>query len=148
MFLVKRQNDARNRMGMFAEPMDTLLGRFFGDWPEDHGRLEMSVPPIDLTESDEVFAVVAELPGMSEADIELSVMDDVLTISGEKTIEEHPDDKRHHTERRGGKFSREVRFSTPVDAEKITAGFVNGVLTVTLPKSDQAKPRTIKINHE
>ncbi len=147
MFLVKRQNDTRNRMGMF-EPMDTLLGRFFDDFSASDERLEMSAPPIDLTESDEVFAVVAELPGMSEADIELSVMDDVLTISGEKKIEEHPDDKRHHTERRGGKFSREVRFSTPVDAEKITAGFVNGVLTVTLPKSDQAKPRTIKINHE
>jgi len=113
MFLVKRQNDTRNRMGMFAEPMDTLLGRFFGDWPAGDERLEMSAPAIDLTESEDVFAVVAELPGMSEADIDLSVMDDVLTISGEKTIEEHPDDKRHHTERRSGKFSRQVRFSTP-----------------------------------
>jgi len=147
MFLVKRQNDRRNRMGM-SEPMDTLLGRFFDDWSASDERLEMSPPAIDLTESEDVFAVVAELPGMTEADIELSVMDDILTISGEKTIEEHPDDKRHHVERRCGKFSRQVRFSTPVDADKVTAGFANGVLTVTLPKSDEAKPRTIKINHE
>jgi HSP20 family protein len=131
---------------MFAEPMDALLGRFFDDWPAGDERLGMSTPAIDLTESDDGFTVVAELPGMSEADIGLSVMDDVLTLSGEKKIEEQSDIKRHHTERRSGKFSREVRFSTPVDADKVAASFANGVLTVTLPKSDQAKPRTIKIN--
>jgi HSP20 family protein len=126
--------------------MDTLLDRFFGDWSLSQDRPEMSSPALDLTESDESFTVVAELPGMTEEDIELSVLDDVLTLSGEKTIEDSPDTKRHHTERRSGEFRREVRFSAPVDAGKVVAGFANGVLTVTLPKSDKAKARTIKIN--
>jgi len=148
MFLVRKENGKRNRLGMFSEPMDTLLGSFFDDLPVCGRRMEMSAPAIDLIETDDGFTVVAELPGMTEEDIELSVMDDVLTISGEKTIGEHADAKRHHIERRSGKFSREVRFATPVDADKVTAAFANGVLTVTLLKSEQAKPRKIKINHE
>ena len=146
MFLVKRQNGRHNRLGMFSEPMDNLFHRFFDDLPLADERLEMSAPPLDLVENDEGFTVYAELPGMTDAEVTLSVMDDVLTISGEKQIEETADAQRRHTERRSGQFRREVSFSIPVDADKVTAAFENGVLTVTLPKSEQAKPRTIKIN--
>jgi len=133
-------------MGMFTEPMDNLLHSFFDDWPGGRERSDMSTPAIDLTESDEDFTVYAELPGLSDEDIELSVMDDVLTLSGEKKISEPEDAERLHTERRSGQFRREVRLSAPVNADKVVAEFTNGVLTVTLPKSDQARPRTIKIN--
>ena len=145
MFLVKRQNGRHNRMRLFDTPTDTLFNRLFDEWPLTQRDLHTVIPAIDLTEVDDNFSVRAELPGLTAEDIELSVMDDVLTVSGEKKIEKQAEAKYHHTERQWGKFKREIHLSAPVDADKVVASFSNGVLTVTLPKSDNAKPRTIKI---
>jgi len=146
MFLVKRQNGKRNRMGLLESPMDNMFSRLFDDWPLTGRGLHAVSPAIDLMEVDDNFSVRAELPGMTDEDIELSVMDDVLTISGEKKIDKPTEAKYHHAERSSGKFRREIHLPVPVDADKVVAGFTNGVLTVTLPKSDQARPKTIKIS--
>ncbi len=145
MFLVKRQNGRRGPMGLCDGPMDNLFNRLFDEWPLTQRRLDTVTPAIDLTELDDDFSVRAELPGLTDEDIELSVMDDVLTISGEKKIEEQTEAKYHHVERRSGKFRREIHLPAPVDADKVVANFTNGVLTVTLPKSDKARAKTIKI---
>jgi len=145
MFLVKRQNGRRNRLGLFDAPMDNMFSRLFDEWPLTDRCLHTVAPAIDLTEVDDNFIVRAELPGLSDEDFELSVLDDVLTISGEKKIEKPTEAKYHHAERHSGEFRREIHLPAPVDADKVVAGFTNGVLTVTLPKSDKAKARTIKI---
>jgi len=128
--------------------MGDMLNRFFEDWPLAEGRPALAMPVVDLAEADDKFVVHAELPGLTEEDIELSVMDDVLTISGEKKAEEQSaDDEKnyYHVERRYGSFRRDIHLPAPVDIDKVTAGCTNGVLTVTLPKSEKAKARTIKI---
>ena len=145
MFLVKRQDGRRNRVRLFDDPMDTMLNRLFGEWPLTQDRLHTVSPAIDLTEVDDNFSVSAELPGLTNEDVELSVMDDVLTISGEKTVEKQTEAKYYHAERQSGKFRREIHLPAPVDADNVVADFTNGVLTITLPKSEKAKPRKIKI---
>ncbi|MDP6543288.1 MAG: Hsp20/alpha crystallin family protein [Phycisphaerae bacterium] len=146
MFLVKRQNGRRNRLGLLDAPMDNMFSRLLDEWPLTQRCLHTVAPAIDLMEVDDNFSVRAELPGLTDEDIELSVLDDVLTISGEKKIEKPTEAKYHHAEGQSGKFRREIRLPAPVDTDKVVAGFTNGVLTVTLPKSDKAKARTIKID--
>ena len=145
MFLVKRQNGRHNRMRLFDDPVENIFNRFFDEWPLTQHRLYTVAPAVDLTEVDDSFSVRAELPGLTVEDVELSVMDDVLTISGEKTVERQTEAKYYHAERQSGKFRREIHLPAPVDTDEVIADFTNGVLTVTLPKSEKAKPRKIKI---
>jgi HSP20 family protein len=90
--------------------------------------------------------LTAELPGLEAKDVEVSVTGDMLTIKGEKKTEkEEKDERRHLVERTYGAFSRMVRLPAPVAADKIQATFKNGVLTVTLPKTEEAKPKAIPV---
>lgn len=96
-------------------------------------------PAVDIVENATAFLVTAELPGLSEADVEIKVSDDMLTISGEKRSEQETKEADYQLcERRYGRFER--RFSLPagVDADRIDARFVNGVLSITLPKRPEA----------
>ncbi len=121
--------------------MNRLLDDFWrgfplGPWP---GALnERFMPRIDMTENDTGFKVSAELPGMDEKDIEVVLSGDTLTIKGEKTTDSQ-DEEHHHTERYYGSFRRTIALPTAVQADKVTAGFKNGVLTVTLPKAEEAR---------
>ncbi len=105
-------------------------------WPTALG--ERFMPRIDMTENDAQFKVTAELPGMDEKDIEVILTGDTLTIKGEKTTDSKDED-RHHTERYYGSFRRTIPLPGAVTADKVTAGFKNGVLTVTLPKAAEAR---------
>jgi HSP20 family protein len=103
-------------------------------------------PVVDVTERENEYEVTAELPGMQEKDIELTVSDDVLTIKGEKKEEKEEKKKDYHiSERRYGSFQRSLRLPDGGDANKIEANFKNGVLTVTLPKTAQAQKQAKKI---
>lgn len=137
--------------GGFRREMDRLFDDFFS--PQELRSFAPAVggggwPSVDVEESDESFIVTAEIAGMEQKDIELNLRDNVLTISGEK-VEEHKDEKRGRAwaECFYGQFRRTIPFDTEVDAEKVEAGFKNGVLTVTLPKSRkaQAEARRIEI---
>ena len=101
--------------------------------------LSASMPVVDLVEKDNAYELSAELPGMDERDVQISLRDDVLTISGEK--KEETEEKKHgwhFAERRFGSFRRAFQLPQDVDAEKIEAAFKKGVLTITLPKNPQA----------
>ena len=106
----------------------------FGDWE----------PKIDVSETKEAVVVKAEIPGVEQKDIALSLQGGVLTIKGEK--EQEKEDKRYHrVERSYGAFARAMRLPAAVDASKVTVTFKDGVLTVTLPKTAEAKGTTIPI---
>lgn len=105
-----------------------------------------SVPSVDVVEKDKQFEITAELPGMDEKDVELTVSDDLLTIKGEKKEEKEEKKEGYHlSERRYGSFQRAFRLPDTVDQDKIDAHYEKGVLTVVLPKTKAAKKEARKI---
>jgi HSP20 family protein len=104
-------------------------------------------PALDLYEDKDGFTLKAELPGMRKEDIELSLHDGSLSISGERKHEEkHSDAEVYRAERFYGRFQRTVTLPTPVAADKVKAQYKDGILTVTLPKTEEAKPKHIEVN--
>ena len=135
----------RNRLPGFAFADD--FDRFF-NVASGGTRSAGWAPAIDVTESDEDFVLVAEVPGLSAKEVEITVENGVLSISGEKRgglAETDVDGNRRVVERRYGKFSRSYSLPRAVDGSAIKAGLENGLLTVRLPKSSDAKPHRIKI---
>jgi HSP20 family protein len=104
------------------------------------------VPPMDLVEHDDHFLLRADLPGLSEADVNIELNDGALTISGERKAE-HKQQERgfYRLERQFGSFSRTLTLPDGIDGEAIKASFVNGVLEVWIPKPEERKPRRIPI---
>jgi HSP20 family protein len=102
--------------------------------------------PLDVTEDENEFVVKASLPGVKPEDVQITVHGETLTIQGQSKYEEEKKDERWHIrERRAGSFQRSIALPVPVDSDKAQATFEHGVLTLTLPKSEQAKPRQIKV---
>lgn len=126
--------------------LDRVLDRFMaGDAPT---AATVWSPVVDVRESPDEIQVVAELPGLTPEDVDVSIENNVLTISGEKKheIEEGKEDGAYHLiERRYGRFERSFTLPRTVDADAISARFENGVLTVTLPKAEAAKPRRVQV---
>lgn len=109
-------------------------------------RLEGREPAVDVAEKDKEFEITAEMPGMEEKDIEVKLANGGLSIRGEKKEAKEEKQKNYHvSERRYGAFERYFTLPDGVDAEKISAAFKNGVLTVTLPKTAEAQKQEKKI---
>ena len=107
---------------------------------------ELSVPAVDLTEDEKAYTVSAELPGIEEKDIDVTVSGGMLTIKGEKTQEKEEKNKNYYlSERSYGSFQRSFSLPDSVDQSRIVADFAKGVLTVTLPKSPEAQKTQKKI---
>jgi HSP20 family protein len=105
-----------------------------------------AMPAIDLYQTNDEVIVKAALPGLKADEVQISVTGDVLTLRGEfKQEEEKKEATWHIRERRFGSFERSVMLPTDVQTDKARADFENGVLTVTLPKAEAVKPRTISI---
>jgi len=104
------------------------------------------VPSVDIKESDKDFAIYAELPGVDEKDVEVSVTSDSVTIRGEK--KEEKEDKRknyYYMERSYGSFNRTIPLTAETDADKAQASFKNGILNITIPKAQSAKAKGTKV---
>jgi HSP20 family protein len=102
--------------------------------------------PLDISETEDHYVVKASLPGVKPEDVQITVHGDTLTIRGESKAEEEKKGQTWHLrERRFGSFQRSVTLATPINSDQAQANFDHGVLTLTLPKSEQAKPRQIKI---
>jgi HSP20 family protein len=102
--------------------------------------------PLDISENDNEFIVKASLPGIRPEDVQITVHGDTLTIRGEMKAEQEKTDEHYHLrERRYGLVQRTVRLSVPVRSDQAKADFENGILTLTLPKSEEAKPKQIKV---
>jgi HSP20 family protein len=104
-------------------------------------------PALDVYEDKENFTVKAELPGMKKEEIEVSLHEGMLSISGERKGEsKHEEAEVHRTERFFGRFQRTVNLPAAVAAEKVKAAYKDGVLTITLPKTEEAKPKHIDVS--
>lgn len=137
---------SRNFDRLFDEFFNEFAG--FGLRPVDRsaGSLSAFNPKIDVSETEAEIRIAAELPGLDENDIEVSVADDVLTISGEKKAEKEDEGENYHRlERSYGSFKRSLALSNEIDTDQIEAVFKNGVLTVTLPKTPEAQEEVKKI---
>jgi HSP20 family protein len=141
--------------GHSAFEIDQLVDGFFRDFLRDSwagegsGRIVAGEwgPLIDVSENDKEVVVRSEMPGVSPDDVSISVSGDVLTLEGEKKeSSEKKGENWHHVERRFGSFHRSLRLPASVDPEKVTAGYADGVLTITLAKREGAKSRRIPIN--
>jgi HSP20 family protein len=127
--------------------MNRLFGTVFdAPNPSNGNTLRRWMPAMDLVETDEHFVLRADLPGLSEGDVNLEVEDNVLTVSGERKAEhETTKEGYHRVERAFGTFSRSLTLPEGVDAEAVTASFDRGVLEIRIPKPEQRKPRKISI---
>ena len=126
----------------FTREIDRVFDAFFGQ--TDQGR--RWVPPVDLVEAEDHFVLKADLPGLSEGDVNIEVQDGTLTISGERKAEhEEREEGYYRVERAFGGFSRSLTLPKGIDASAVTAEFDNGVLEVRIPKPEERKPQKISI---
>ena len=127
--------------------MNRLFDGFFAMPSQFVGMERVWAPPVDMYETQDDLVVSAELPGMNEKDIHLSITADMLALRGERQWnQEVKQDSYYRGERWVGKFERTLPLPIPVQAEKVTASYRDGVLTVTLPKAEEIKAKEIKID--
>jgi HSP20 family protein len=111
-----------------------------------NGRQESWLPAVDVFDTREAVVLKAELAGMDPDDIQIEVEDNVLTIKGERKFEEQVDDERYYrVERRFGSFQRSLALPQGVKADEIAAAYEDGILTLTVPKADEQKPKRIEV---
>jgi HSP20 family protein len=135
-----RWSNLRNELNSFFDmPFSSGFGptgQLFTGWS----------PAFDLYESGDHLVAVVELPGMRKEDIDISLHDGTLTISGERKREINNGETAQRTERYVGTFRRSIALPTRVDASKVGATYQNGILKVTLPKAEEAKPKQIQVS--
>ena len=106
------------------------------------------IPPFEITESEKALVMTVELPGLDKSDVKIDISDNVLTLRGEKKSEHTEKDEKKEfflEERSYGVFERSFALPSTVDADRIEARYDNGILTVTLPKAERARPRQIEV---
>lgn len=133
----------------FFLPVRRMFDEFFGDLQErltGDGRWFPSYPMVDVKETDTDIKISAELPGLAEKDIDISLTGDALTIKGEKKEEKEEKEANYYfSERRFGSFTRVIDLPREVDTNKVEAVFKNGVLHITLAKTEKAKASVKKV---
>jgi HSP20 family protein len=143
--------DATRELDSLQGEMNRLFSNFFetprsGGSGNGNGVSRRWIPAMDLVETQDGFVLKADLPGMGEGDVNIELENNVLTISGErKTEHEAQHEGYYRLERATGSFSRALSLPEGIDHEAVAANFDNGVLTVRIPKPEQAKPRRVKI---
>ena len=143
MFLATRNsgNEISNRISRLLN--DALGGL---DWQYRDSVSATWVPPVDIFEEKDAIRITAEVPGVQPQDVKISLEGNVLTVHGQKQqVAEERTERVHRYERTYGEFERTFNLPASVDANKITASYENGVLTITLPKAEQARPREIQV---
>jgi HSP20 family protein len=141
---------SRHPLQRFHDEFDRLFEGFFSGfplarWSGGNGD-GFRVPEVDLSENDKEYCIEAELPGLDEKEVSLTLHDGVLTLKGEKKEEKKEERKDYHfSERRWGSFQRSLRLPDDVDENKVSADFKKGVLTVHLPKSAEAQKSARRI---
>jgi HSP20 family protein len=146
------RRDSGNPFGEFQKEMNRLFDNFsenmFSMSPMKWNMPEISAtyPKMDVSETDKEFKITAELPGMDEKDIDVSVSNEVLTIKGEKKAEkEEKKPNYYRMERSYGAFQRSIPLPVEVEKDQVQANFKKGVLSIVIPKSEKAVKETKKI---
>ncbi len=132
-------------LSRISDVFDRMLDDFFSMDTRLAEPVSSLIPLMNIEELDDAYRITLEVPGMEKDDIDISVKDDVLTISGEKKEDFKEEGTLFRRERWFGKFTRSVTLPSDVDVDKIEAEYKNGVLTLHLPKSEAAKGRKIQV---
>ena len=120
--------------------------RTFNEFERFVGRQAYRGLPLDVTESEDGYVVVASVAGINPDDVEITVEDNILSIKGEFSEDSETEEKSYLVrERRTGSFGRSIRFPVDVDAEAVDAAYENGVLTLNVPKVEEVKPKRVEI---
>ena len=140
--------DSFRDFGDMQAEVNRLFDDFLGRPAQQPGSMErVWAPAVDMYETKDSLVVVAELPGLHEKDIHLSITGDVLSVRGERQWnQEVKQESYYRGERWYGKFERSLPLPMPVQADKVTAKYRDGVLTITLPKVEEIRPKEIKID--
>ena len=130
---------------LFSDGMGDLFEGFFR--PARFADAGVNTPAIDVVEKEKAYVIKAEMPGVKKDDIEVTVHDGVLTLSAEvnEESEEKEDGRVIRRERRTGKFVRTMRLGAEVDESKVAAKYNDGVLEVTIPKTEETQPKKVAI---
>jgi HSP20 family protein len=135
-----------NDVSMLQNQLNRLFDSALQGWPGDSNGTTSWVPSADIYESDDELVVNLDLPGIDPKMVDVRVENNVLTIRGERQFNQKQISENYHrVERSYGPFGRSFTLSTAVNPEKIRAGYESGVLTITMPKAETAKPRKIQI---
>ena len=136
-----------DRLSSLRDELDSLFEMpFWSNFGRQSQLFSGWSPALDLYQNNDNVIARVELPGMRKEDIEISLQEGMLTISGERKSETAEDNKAERTERYVGKFRRSISLPTPVDTHRVTANYRDGILTITLPKAEEAKPKQIQVN--
>ena len=138
---------SHDRWASLRNDLDSLLELPF--WASSGRQSQLFsgwTPALDLFQNNDNIVAVVELPGMRKEDIDISLQDGVLIISGERPDKTGEENGASRTERSSGKFRRSITLPTQVDVNRVNATYKDGILTVTLPKAEEAKPKQIQIN--
>lgn len=135
-------------MRRLQREIDTLFDGFFPTRPaSENGDNTVWTPRMDLTETDDAYQIHLDLPGMKKEDLEINFEDGTLSVSGERRAEQSSDNRRWvRVERSYGRFFRSFTLPQAVNVEQIEARFEDGVLNITVPKTEEVKPRRIEIS--
>jgi len=138
---------ALNRWGNLRDELDSFFDMPFWSGFGRSGQLFTGwSPALDLYESGDHLVALVEVPGMRKEDIDISLQDGTLTICGERKQESTNGETAQRTERYVGTFRRSITLPRRVDAGKVSATYENGILKVTLPKAEEAKPKQIQVS--
>ena len=134
-------------LSTLSEEINRLFDSPFGEFTRHMKLFNGWMPALDVYEDKDNLIVKAELPGMKREEIDISVHDGTLTVSGERTYEEkNQDAEPYRSERFFGRFHRTLALPKPVQTDKAKANYKDGILTVILPKTEEAKPKQIQVN--
>lgn len=141
--------DPFREMLSFRDPFDRFFEDFFEDifsWTENGKQTRLLSFPVDVVETDDHYVVRASLPGVNPDHLEITYLNNVLTIKGESKPEDEKEEPHYYLrERRVGRFQRSISLPLRVDEERIEAKYEAGVLTLLLPKSEEVRPKHIPI---
>lgn len=122
------------------------MNRLFESYYPGHFRPAPGYPAMNIWTSEDGLKVTAELPGVRSDDIDINVVGETLTLSGERKVDQLKEGTRYHRQERGyGKFTRSIQLPFPVNVNQVQATFKDGVLSVSLPRAEEDKPRKIAV---
>lgn len=126
--------------------MDRVFDESMRGWEADSSQAASRGVALDVAENEQEYTIEASVPGIRPEEIDITINDSTLTISGEsKRVEEREEGQWHLRERSFGRFSRSIRLPMPIDEEQIDADYEDGILTIHLPKSEKTKPKKISV---
>ncbi len=135
----------RDSFSLLRKEMDDLLSNFWGPTPTTWLSSNLS-PAVDLSEQENAFVIKVDAPGLEAKDLNVQVHGNTVSVSGQRQEEKESKDKTYYRmERRQGSFSRSVNLPCNINEDEVAAEYVNGVLTLTLPKAESSKAKKISV---